>query len=555
MTDDTQFNRKELIDRGHLALRAMKLKQRAAEFQAVAADLEAALADADRGDSERLLQLLDRAESQNSFTDHISFESQADSFEEKRENDREAQNEIANRGSPAEAQLDFTRWTWERMLASPERSASSIGHKRALPSLDALRTLVEHRRSPTASQPSSAQSLQQRALQKRVADDSSVGSVRRTQSGLVTAKPTLNKASPSEKTGASPSVPSKQVAALAAVAVRSEPETDWQSMTVWERVRFWVLTKAAVLLSSWFISLVAHAVLVLGLLTIAIKVIDKKERISVVASTIESEDVLMETPLEQPKEMDVSDLTDLTVPNVQMSELIQSDVDVQSTVQADLTDLAGTFQAANQTVTGSSVSKMLGETMGSLSDMASANFFGVSAAGNNFCYVVDCSGSMRRDEAFSAAKNELMRSIASLKPTQRFYVYFFSEEVEGLAIKPGEPEKYPVYATKENIQATARWVQTIKIKGGRPPNDALEAAIEMAPDAIFLLFDGDTSVDVPAFLRRVNRVTDFLSGESVRVPIHTLGFYTREFESMMVQLAKENEGTYRHIPNPRKPGK
>jgi hypothetical protein len=90
----------------------------------------------------------------------------------------------------------------------------------------------------------------------------------------------------------------------------------------------------------------------------------------------------------------------------------------------------------------------------------------------------------------------------------------------------------------------------VQIRGGKPPNDALEKAIEMDPDGIFLLFDGDTKVDVAAHLRKVNRSYDIISGESIRVPVHTIGFYTQNFEALMKRIAEENLGTYRFIPKP-----
>ncbi len=79
--------------------------------------------------------------------------------------------------------------------------------------------------------------------------------------------------------------------------------------------------------------------------------------------------------------------------------------------------------------------------------------------------------------------------------------------------------------TREH-EKTILFISRVKVQPkGLPPNDALDAAIEMEPDGIFLLFDGDTRADVAAHLRRSNRSTDLISGENIRVPIHTLGFY------------------------------
>jgi hypothetical protein len=98
------------------------------------------------------------------------------------------------------------------------------------------------------------------------------------------------------------------------------------------------------------------------------------------------------------------------------------------------------------------------------------------------------------------------------------------------------------------------WIGQVRIqKDGRPPIDALQAAIAMQPDGIFLLFDGDTKVDDwTAKVREMNRSKDFLSDGGPKVPIHVIHFFRDEFEKSMRMLASENEGTYRFIPRPQK---
>ncbi|MEQ1830780.1 MAG: hypothetical protein ABL921_32820, partial [Pirellula sp.] len=84
---------------------------------------------------------------------------------------------------------------------------------------------------------------------------------------------------------------------------------------------------------------------------------------------------------------------------------------------------------------------------------------------------------------------------------------------------------------------------------------ALANAIQMQPDGIFLLFDGDTKVDVAKFLRKTNRTDDVLSGDSPKVPIHVVHFFQDEYQRQMKQIATENAGTYRFVPPPQRPPK
>ena len=188
--------------------------------------------------------------------------------------------------------------------------------------------------------------------------------------------------------------------------------------------------------------------------------------------------------------------------------------------------------------------------------LTGAEFFGVKATGNTFVYIVDSSPSMRRDGAFDAAKEEIVRSLKSMKPKQRYFISFFGKEVDPMVLETGSAEKYPVYAKPENLTKTIDWLNLVRIqKEGLPPNNALAEAIGMQPDGIFLLFDGDTKVDVAKFLRTKNRTDDILSMGTPKVPIHVVHFYQDEFQKQMRQVAEENGGTYRFVPRPERPNK
>lgn len=290
-----------------------------------------------------------------------------------------------------------------------------------------------------------------------------------------------------------------------------------------------------------------HALGLLGMSAYVIHLATKTETMAIVASPYDTETVAMVTPLEM-EPLDEPQLEPNPVSAVapSLNANLASEVSTQVSIPtAMLESLAGQGPA---TATSIAEATGAGQAMGN--PAMSAQFFGVQATGNTFCYVVDNSASMKRDSAFEAAKSELIRSLSTMKPKQRYYIFFFGEEVQRMVLNGNQPEEFPVYATPENIQKTLSWVSRVKIQGGAPPNDALEAAIEMDPDGIFLLFDGDTSVDVAANLRKTNRTQDIISGETPRVSIHTIGFYTQEFEPLMKRIANENRGTYRFVPKP-----
>ena len=221
----------------------------------------------------------------------------------------------------------------------------------------------------------------------------------------------------------------------------------------------------------------------------------------------------------------------------------------------DMGSLPSPTPSVSSAVT-SSASDSAHATMTGSKMLAGADFFGVKATGNTFVYIVDSSPSMRRDGAFEAARKEIVRSLSSMKPKQRYFISFFGKEIEPMVFELGIAERYPVYAKPENVTKTIDWLSRVQIqREGLPPNNALAEAIGMQPDAIFLLFDGDTKVDVAKFLRRVNRTDDILTAGQPKVPIHVVHFFQDEFQKQMKLVAAENGGTYRFVPRPERRSK
>ena len=268
--------------------------------------------------------------------------------------------------------------------------------------------------------------------------------------------------------------------------------------------------------------------------------------LSVVAGTVETEDVLIETPMESLSELETSAEEVTSIPTPQVSDVAMAE--------------AGAMQLETSVEAGVQVGGVMGEAVRELASASApgkrvvegAEFFGAKATGNTFIYIVDASPSMRRDRAFDAAKEQIMQSLRSMKPKQRFNILFFGGAVQKLEITPGETLAGPVSATPENIEKAMQWLQNISIQtDGRVPVDAVREAMEMDPDGIFLLFDGDTKLDNWVHsVTELNRSDGFLSDGAPAVPIHVIHFFREEFQRTMHLLAMENRGTYRFIPRP-----
>ena len=295
-----------------------------------------------------------------------------------------------------------------------------------------------------------------------------------------------------------------------------------------------------------FISLGVHLALLMILGLWVVVQVQSIPILSIVAGTVESEDVLIETPMESISELQT---TPTDSPTITTPETSSTAIEVNTdSISVDKVDLG--IEAIGAV---SSISQQMSTARASGTKMVEgAEFFGSKATGNRFVYVVDASPSMRRDGAFDAAKEEILRSLRSMKPKQRFGLVFFGGEVMHLELELGQKLDGPVSATEENIEKAVEWLRKVTIqKDGRPPIDAIESALEFQPDGIFLLFDGDTKMDNwTQRVRNLNTSNGFLSDGGTEVPIHVIHFFREEFQGSMQLLANQNGGTYRFIPKP-----
>jgi hypothetical protein len=297
-------------------------------------------------------------------------------------------------------------------------------------------------------------------------------------------------------------------------------------------------------------SVLVHSALIGSLMAITMRVPDEVASMGFNAGTSES-------TAESFEEFQPMEITSTEEISVEMpSETSESSVNLPSAVGLSSSSVNSVTPTSASTISGvqASASRAVAASSGRPNPAhANASFFGAGASGNCFCYVIDGSESMRGGP-WEAAKAELLRSLSTMKESHRFYIIFFNQQLNAITM-PGErePAASPLYATAENLRHAQNWIESLRIERGAPPNDALLHAIELEPDAIYLLADGATKIDVPAFLRTKNRTSDFISGEQVRVPIHAIAFYSPESgQKLMKQVAVENKGQFIYVPDPRK---
>jgi hypothetical protein len=169
--------------------------------------------------------------------------------------------------------------------------------------------------------------------------------------------------------------------------------------------------------------------------------------------------------------------------------------------------------------------------------------FGLVGEGYKFVYVFDRSGSMggAGRESLRAVKAELLRSLKPLGSVHQFQIVFYNERP--VAFNPtGTPGRL-AFATDENKQRVARFLDTIKADGGTAHEDALRVAIRMRPDVIFFLTDADDPKLKPAQLAKIRHL-------AAGIIINAVEFGPGPKpagRSFLADLAGQNGGKYVYI--------
>jgi hypothetical protein len=176
-------------------------------------------------------------------------------------------------------------------------------------------------------------------------------------------------------------------------------------------------------------------------------------------------------------------------------------------------------------------------------------FFGTPGAGTSVCFM--CDNSRSYDEGgFEMVVGELMRSVASLKPDQSFFVVFFSDEAYPMFSPDAASSMMP--ATDENKRKLHSWLGSVeKRTGGQGLRDAMEIVESLQPASVCFLSDGDHSESL------VHRLVSADLGGAV---VNTFGMQTlparrssltpqrlqeqQQFNQNLIDIATAHGGTF-----------
>jgi hypothetical protein len=146
-------------------------------------------------------------------------------------------------------------------------------------------------------------------------------------------------------------------------------------------------------------------------------------------------------------------------------------------------------------------------------------FLGNRASGNRFCIVADSSSSMRGAK-LDKVKEEMVKTLNSLKEGSRFFVIFFNTKAVPM------PQGTWLPGGKASVDLVEPWIRARSPKGGTNPDLALQLAFQLSPrpDVIFLMTDGQMSKAVGDKVQKLNtteprvRVNTILFGGTGKGP-------------------------------------
>ena len=161
-----------------------------------------------------------------------------------------------------------------------------------------------------------------------------------------------------------------------------------------------------------------------------------------------------------------------------------------------------------------------------------AEFFGVRSSGRRFVFLIDSSTSMDGGGA-AAARRELIDSIRRMNADMELEVIFFTNQLTPV---------FNGYQSLEKLEPVVEKVRTARpFTGGTPVMPGIRRAVNMKPDAIFLLTDGAFDEgDVTSQVGPIN---------PTRIPINTIGFQDRSTERALRNLASSTGGDYKYVAN------
>lgn len=321
--------------------------------------------------------------------------------------------------------------------------------------------------------------------------------------------------------------------------------------------------------SSWGISLVFHAVILLILTFTITQVVPEEKKglteetaeVGISFKTQENEKVLYENVSDSDESSrensdslpeDTSRKTDAEVIAALSSAIADSekpDIPKTSALAPGMVPSSGDGSTGLERITDG-MGDVTGVGPGTFKGFGKGKIscFGTTGEGQTFIFVFDRSASMgfRPSNSYEtpmlAAKMELRQSLRMLQSNQQFQIIFYcGDEADMMQFEANRL----IFATKENVKGAERFLNSIEPFGGTDHRTALLKALRQKPDVIFFLTDADeneTSLN-SAELERIRK-------NSVGTQINAVQFGNgprTKASNWLVKLAEQSGGQHIYL--------
>ncbi len=177
------------------------------------------------------------------------------------------------------------------------------------------------------------------------------------------------------------------------------------------------------------------------------------------------------------------------------------------------------------------------------------SFMGQTSPAQTVVYVIDTSSSMSTNNAIGFARQKLMQSINGLNQKQEFQIISYTHLIKVMHLGNDKGTSSSLYrATRPNLNLAAFFINSLGANGGTKHMPALQAALDLKPDVIFLLTDADqdrlSAGDLFTIRAEYNKghkthinCIQFGEGPNLKTPA----------QNFLQQLASENRGTYSYM--------
>lgn len=278
------------------------------------------------------------------------------------------------------------------------------------------------------------------------------------------------------------------------------------------------------------LSTLVHMVALLVLSLIIFQTPEMQDGGAIISSLI-SEDEQVQPDDETP-EIEIEKITEATE---RVTETADAVGEIQDTVGLPSSDLVSALSPSDLGGGLKGVGDAAGDAI-----KAPVSFFGAKTVASRFVFVIDNSNSMTKGR-FETALNELAKTLDSLSREQSYYILFYSDTAYGLFHPYTVSDLIP--ATKKNKLATLNWLLTVELCLRTDAAEALQKALVLEPDVIFVLGDG-AFTDTKA----VRNVIAGRSEKQQKIKINALGMEVNASAAKnFTFLTQQSGGTYNDV--------